>query len=209
MNATALARRTAAVVAIGAVGLLTFTGTAASTPAPPSDGIAHLRDLAGDNKSEKAAVSLLSRSPLVAKSIADGVDAVSGFGTFAYASPTIGCGPNLPITLTAASTSTGPAVALADGELRFQASPRYSGVAVGSGLTAVWLNTTTGASGITPIDGVTEFGTPSLSKVVATGPGDVAATLFGTVNYPDATCIVLPTVGLFTVQPPAAPAPQR
>ncbi|TQF65600.1 hypothetical protein FK531_21115 [Rhodococcus spelaei] len=207
MNATTLARRTAAAVAIGAVACLTFTGTAAADPL--SDGIAHLREVAGANKSEKAAVNLLSRSPLVVKPIADGVDVATGFGTFAYASPTIGCGPNLPITLTAASTSSGPAVALADGELRFQASPRYSGVAVGSGLTAVWLNTTTGASGIAPIDGVTEFGTPSLSKVVATGPGQVAATLFGTVNYPDATCIVLPTVGLFTVQPPAAPAPQQ
>ncbi|AQA23696.1 hypothetical protein BTZ20_4247 [Rhodococcus sp. MTM3W5.2] len=81
-------------------------------------------------------------------------------------------------------------------------------MAKGSGLTAVWVNTSTGARGIAPIDGVTEFGTPSLSKVVDSGPGNVAAALFGTVTYADATCVVLPTVGMFTVAPdaPAAPA---
>ncbi|MGW6375794.1 hypothetical protein ACWFRB_06975 [Rhodococcus sp. NPDC055112] len=193
MNGKNLARRTTAAFAIGATATLVFAGTAGADP--QSDGIQDLRKAAANSEANSAAVDVLVGSPLVTTNIA------SSFGLFAFTSPTIGCGPGVPITLTGASASSGGD--LKTGQIRFQASPRVSGVAKGSGLTAVWVNTSTGASGIAPIDGVTEFGTPSLSKVVDSGPGNVAAALFGTVTYADATCVVLPTVGMFTVAAPA------
>ena len=91
-------------------------------------------------------------------------------------------------------------------EISFQALSAYPGVVKSSGLNVAWINTNTGASGILPLDGVTEGGYPALNKVVTTGPGTVVASIFGSVGYTNATCYVLPTVGSFFV-PEEGPLP--
>jgi hypothetical protein len=68
-----------------------------------------------------------------------------------------------------------------------------------------WLNVNTGASGVAPLDGNSEYNLPTLAKVIDSGPGHVVAALWGSVTYPNATCFVAPTVGLFDVDPAVAP----
>ncbi|SLJ27055.1 Uncharacterised protein [Mycobacteroides abscessus subsp. abscessus] len=68
-----------------------------------------------------------------------------------------------------------------------------------------WVNVNNGRSGIDALDDRTEYGLPSLSKTVASGPGTVIASMWGVIGYPGAHCVMTPTVGTFTV--PDAPAP--
>lgn len=74
------------------------------------------------------------------------------------------------------------------------------------------MNVNTGASGITPLNDLTEYHQPSLSKTVISGPGTVIASMWGIIDYPFAHCVMTPTVGLFVVPDkpvgvPAAPPP--
>ncbi|EOM77347.1 hypothetical protein DW322_17910 [Rhodococcus rhodnii] len=168
----------------------------ASEPA----AVTELRESA-DLPQEKDAVEALTRFA--------GLSDVAGTLTpFFYTAPTIGCGTFAPVTMTLASAQTGPAAGIGVREVNFQALSAYPGVVQGSGLSVAWLNTATGASGIEPLDGTTEGGYPSLSKLVHTGSGTVVAAIFGSVAYSNATCHVLPTVGSFFV-PDEGPMPSE
>ncbi len=203
MKRTTVARRVIAALGFTMVATLATPGTAAAGPV--EDGLAKLQKQVGDSPAAQIALSALEKKARL-------TDVNGTYAPFLYAAPTIGCGDTLWTTLTGASGAGGPDATgtLNYGQLRFQASPRYPGVAIGQGLTVMWLNTANGAAGVDAMDGLNEFGTPSLSKVVNSGPGNVFAVLWGHVNYPDAICVVTPTVGMFTVAapppPPADPA---
>ncbi|MGW6727657.1 hypothetical protein ACWF9G_17275 [Nocardia sp. NPDC055029] len=219
MNGRSIAGRAATVTAasIGALALLATTASAA--PTPVEDGIGHLTHLAGEDISAKAGVGALdSFTTLVG---ADTLRDISAqFIPFSYAAPTFGCGSNGPITtIIAAATFEGPGprteTSMAPGDIRFSASPRHTGFALSSGLSVAWLNVNTGQSGIVALDDQTEFQLPSLSKTVHSGAGTVIASMWGTIDYPGARCVMTPTVGTFVVpdlpvqatEAPAAPAP--
>lgn len=223
MNGRSIAGRAAAVTAasIGALALLASTASAA--PTPLEDGIGHLTHLAGEDVSAKAGVGALdSFTKLVG---ADTLRDISAqFIPFSYAAPTFGCGSNGPITtIIAAATVEGPGprteTSMAPGDIRFSASPRHTGFALASGLSVAWVNVNTGQSGIVALDDQTEFQLPSLSKTVHSGAGTVIASMWGTIDYPGARCVMTPTVGTFVVPDlpvqateapaaPPAPAPQ-
>ena len=203
-------RRTIATATVG-IAAFGLAGTAAADPATPDvPGLAELRTQAVGPE-EKTAVEALATSTVLRD--------VAGENTpFFYTAPTVGCGTLAPVTLTLASGTTGPTAEVKAHEISFQALSAYPGVVKSSGLNVAWINTSTGGSGILPLDGLTEDGYPALNKVVATGAGTVAASIFGTVDYTSATCYVLPTVGSFFVpeegplpaeaaQPAPAPAP--
>ncbi|MFD6388930.1 hypothetical protein [Nocardia sp. NPDC060259] len=219
MNGRSIAGRAATVTAasIGALALLATPASAA--PTPVEDGISHLTHLAGEDISAKAGVGALdSFTTLVG---ADTLRDISAqFIPFSYAAPTFGCGSNGPITtIIAAATFEGPGprteTSMAPGDIRFSASPRHTGFALSSGLSVAWLNVNTGQSGIVALDDQTEFQLPSLSKTVHSGAGTVIASMWGTIDYPGARCVMTPTVGTFVVpdlpvqatEAPAAPAP--
>ncbi|QTJ68750.1 hypothetical protein HYG77_26535 [Rhodococcus sp. ZPP] len=208
MDGVSGTRRVVAAAAVGIVATFGLSGTASAQPSASSvPGLAELRAQA-DRPGEQVAVEALASSTALR-------DVAGTHTPFLYTAPTVGCGTVAPVTLTLASGTTDPAAAA----ISFQALSAYPGVVQSSGLTVAWINTNTGASVILPLDGVTEGGYPSLSKVVATGPGTVVASIFGTVGYTGATCYVLPTVGTFLVptegplpadaagQPAPAPAP--
>ncbi|WP_067571204.1 hypothetical protein [Nocardia acidivorans] len=213
MNGRTLPRRAAAVAAIAATAVLGATSTATADPKtdnPVDTAITHLTEAAGTDQDALAAVTSTAKSAqLVA---AAGLKNI-GFTPFGYQAPTIGCGFNLPFTMTAASAVSGqpgPDTGLAGppGTLRFQAAPATVGMPLASGLSVAWLNVGNGRSGITPLDELTEYNLPALAKTVDTGPGTVVASLWGSIDYPGARCLVLPTVGLFTVADlPVEPAP--
>ncbi|QYB03374.1 hypothetical protein I1A62_40515 [Rhodococcus sp. USK10] len=203
-------RRTIATATVG-IAAFGLAGTAAADPATPDvPGLAELRTQAVGPE-EKTAVEALATSTVLRD--------VAGENTpFFYTAPTVGCGTLAPVTLTLASGTTGPTAEVKAHEISFQALSAYPGVVKSSGLNVAWINTSTGGSGILPLDGLTEDGYPALNKVVATGAGTVVASIFGTVDYTSATCYVLPTVGSFFVpeegplpaeaaQPAPAPAP--
>ncbi|MDF3304005.1 hypothetical protein ACWEK5_22730 [Rhodococcus koreensis] len=191
-------RRTIATATVG-IAAFGLAGTAAADPATPDvPGLAELRTQA-DEPEEKAAVEALATSTVLRD--------VAGENTpFFYTAPTVGCGTLAPVTLTLASGTTGPTAEVKAHEISFQALSAYPGVVKSSGLNVAWINTSTGGSGILPLDGLTEDGYPALNKVVATGAGTVVASIFGTVDYTSATCYVLPTVGSFFV-PEEGPLP--
>ncbi|KAF0962216.1 hypothetical protein MLGJGCBP_04679 [Rhodococcus sp. T7] len=210
MDGMSVMRRTIAVATVG-IAAFGLAGTAAADPATPDvPGLAELRTQA-DKPEEKAAVEALATSTVLRD--------VAGENTpFFYTAPTVGCGTVAPVTLTLASGTTGPTAEVKAHEISFQALSAYPGVVRSSGLNVAWINTSTGGSGILPLDGLTADGYPALNKVVATGAGTVVASIFGTVDYTSATCYVLPTVGSFFVpeegplpaeaaQPAPAPAP--
>ncbi|WP_330185280.1 hypothetical protein OHB26_17840 [Nocardia sp. NBC_01503] len=213
MNGRTLPRRAAAVAAIAATAVLGATSTATAEPKtdnPVDAAITHLTAAAGTDQDALAAVTSTAKSAqLVA---AAGLKNI-GFTPFGYQAPTLGCGFNLPFTMTAASAVSGqpgPDTGLAGppGTLRFQAAPATIGMPLASGLSVAWLNVGNGRSGITPLDELTEYNLPTLAKTVDTGPGTVVASLWGSIDYPGSRCLVLPTVGLFTVADlPVEPAP--
>ncbi|MFE3541889.1 hypothetical protein ACFXK0_02820 [Nocardia sp. NPDC059177] len=218
MNGRSLAGKAATVTAasIGALALL-------ATPvgaAPLDDGITHLTEIAGEDTATKAGVdALASFTSLVG---ADALQDVSAqFTPFTYAAPTFGCGSNGPITtIIAAATYEGPGprteLSLTPGDIRFSASPRHTGIPLSSGLSVAWVNVNTGHSGIVALDDQTEYHSPSLSKTVHTGAGTVIASMWGSIDYPGARCVMTPTVGTFVIPdlpveqteaPAAPPAP--
>ncbi|MEV0548641.1 hypothetical protein [Nocardia salmonicida] len=219
MNGRSIAGRAAAVTAasIGALALL--APSAAATPT--EDAISNLTHLAGEDATTKAGVGAIASFTGIV-----GEDALREISTqftpFTYAAPTFGCGSNGPITtIIAAASFEGPGprteTSLAPGDIRFSASPRHSGVPLASGLSVAWVNVNTGQSGIVGLDDQTEFKLPSLSKTVHSGAGTVVASMWGTIDYAGARCVMTPTVGTFVVPdlpvavpeaPAAAPAPE-
>ncbi|WP_280401238.1 hypothetical protein [Nocardia carnea] len=212
MHKRIVARTAATAAALGIGAALTFTTPAAAAPEPepPTPGEAALTTLteqtAGDPSARPGVDALRSYHDIVA---ASEISDISLYAPFVYAAPTFGCGDNGLITTTfAAATANGPSINLhgAPGTLTFHATPRHSGIPQASGLVVAWININNGRAGLDMLSDVTEFGTASLSRTVDSGPGTVLASMWGTVNYPGALCVMTPTVGLFSV-PDAPPAP--
>ncbi|MEU7768552.1 hypothetical protein AB0B25_26075 [Nocardia sp. NPDC049190] len=217
MNGRTIARAVTAATALGIGAVLTLSGTAAAEqPRTPLDaGLHDLAETAGTDPTAAAGVAAISQYTSLVD-VAHLRDISSAFTPFAYAAPTFGCGSNGPITtIIAAATTDGPGGAqdlnVAPGMLRFSATPSHPGAPLASGLVVAWLNVNTGASGIAPLDDVTEYHLPSLSKTVKSGPGTVIASMWGIIDYPFAHCVMTPTVGLFTVsdKPTYTPAAPR
>ncbi|WP_067817341.1 hypothetical protein [Nocardia inohanensis] len=202
MNRRTLTQRAATTVALAASAIVLGAQTAAEPQPSPLDlAITQLNTTAGDNAEAKAAVEATAKT---AKLISAAKLGNIAFESFGYQAPTLGCGSNLPITMTAASAISGSPGAdnglnAAPGTLRFQAAPMHSGMPLASGLSVAWLNVANGRSGINGLDDVTEYNLPALTKTVDSGAGTIVASLWGTIDYPGARCLVLPTVGLFTV----------
>ncbi|WP_336085852.1 hypothetical protein [Nocardia sp. SSK8] len=219
MNGRSIASRAATVTAasIGALALL----AAPAGAAPLDDGLTHLTEIAADDAATKAGVGALTSFTKIVGG--DALRDISAqFTPFTYAAPTFGCGSNGPITtIIAAATYEGPGprdeFSLTPGDMRFSASPRHTGVPLSSGLSVAWVNVNTGQSGIIALDDQTEYHLPSLSKTVHTGAGTVIASMWGSIDYPGARCVMTPTVGTFVVPdlpveqteaPAAPPAPE-
>ncbi|QIS15295.1 hypothetical protein [Nocardia arthritidis] len=206
MNGRTIAHVVTAVTSLGIGAVLTLSGTAAAEPAPPTPlekGLTKLAEDAGLDPGKQAGVAALNQYTKLVD-IAALQNIGSAFAPFAYAAPTFGCGSNGPITTTiAAVTTTGPNLdegsAPVPGTLRFSAAPSTPGLPISSGLVVGWVNLSTGASGIDPLDDVTQYNLPSLSKTVNSGPGTVLASMWGTINYPGTLCVMTPTVGTFFV----------
>ncbi|MEU1983307.1 hypothetical protein [Nocardia sp. NPDC019395] len=212
MHNRIVARTAATAAALGISAALTFTTPAAAQPAPtPGEAamIALTEQTAGDPAARPGVDALRNYHDIVA---ASEISDISRYAPFVYAAPTFGCGDNGVITTTfAAGTANGPSSNLhgTPGTLTFHATPRHSGIAQASGLVVAWININNGRAGLDTLSDITEFGTPSLSQTVNSGPGTVLASMWGTVTYPGALCVMTPTVGLFSVpdEPAAAPAP--
>ncbi|GAB2506987.1 hypothetical protein [Nocardia heshunensis] len=213
MNGWTLSRRGLAVAALTAAATLGAGATALAAPGadqpktPAQLGIDQLTQAVGDNVAGKTAIANIARaSDLVTAAKLENVL----FTPFSYQAPTLGCGFNMPFSLTQAMAVTGVstqngAVSLPGGTVSFQVMAQQNGFPLASGLSVAWLNVNNGRSGIMPLDDQTEYNLPALSKSADTGAGNVIASLWGTIDYPNARCVVLPTVGLFSVSdiPPA------
>ncbi len=201
MNGRIIARL-AAVAACAAIGTATGLGTATAAPSATDTAIDHLTTAVGSDTAARKAVRTLAESAHLLT--AAKLDHIAGaFQPFWFSSPTFGC-PGNPVTMTVASGVAGSNGANNGlhggyGTLRFQATPATPGYAIGSGLSVAWLNTGNGRSGVSPLDDMTQYHLPGLSKTVATGPGTVVAVLWGGMSYPGGTCVITPTVGAFTV----------
>ncbi|MEU6583177.1 hypothetical protein [Nocardia sp. NPDC046763] len=212
MNGWTLSRRALAVAALTAAATVgaTSAATADQPKTPAETGIDQLTQAVGDNAAGRDAVADIAESAqLIAAAKLENVQ----FTPFSYLAPTLGCGFNMPFSLTSAMAVTGvtganASVSLPPGNVSFQVMVQQNGFPTASGLSVAWLNVNNGRSGITALDDQTEYNLPSLSKTVDAGAGTVVASLWGTIDYPGARCVVLPTVGLFTVSdtPPAQPA---
>ncbi|NNH69742.1 hypothetical protein HLB23_07655 [Nocardia uniformis] len=203
MNGRTLRRAASAAIAATTVVLgTTAIAYAEPEPAPKTPvevGIDNLTEAADDNAEAVAAVQSTAKTAQLITAARLGNVA---FAPFAYQAPTIGCGHNMPFTMTVASAVSGgtpDSLGTAPGSLRFQAVTAHSGMPLASGLSVVWLNVNNGRSGINALDDISEYNLPSLSKTVESGAGTVIASLWGTIDYPGARCLVTPTVGLFTV----------
>ncbi|MTE12826.1 hypothetical protein [Nocardia aurantiaca] len=211
MNGWTLSQRALAIAALTATAVLGATSTAtADEPTPPAaNGLDQLTRAVGDDAAGRTAVADIAKAAqLVAAAKLENVQ----FTPFSYLAPTLGCGFNMPFSLTSALAVTGvtgpnASVALPPGNVSFQAMVQQNGFPIASGLTVAWLNVNNGRGGVTPLDDRTEYNLPSLTKTVDAGAGTVVASLWGTIDYPGARCVVLPTVGLFTVSD-TAPAQQ-
>jgi hypothetical protein len=218
VNGRTIARAAAAAASLGIGAVLTFSAPAGAerNQTPVDSGLAHLTEIAGADPAAQEGVGALTRYAGLIDA-AHLRDVSSVFTPFSYAAPTFGCGSNGPITTIIAAATTegtgnGRDLNVAPGELRFSATPSHSGAPLASGLVVAWVNVNTGASGLDPLDDVTEYHLPTLSKTVESGPGTVLASMWGIIDYPFAHCVMTPTVGLFTVPdypapPPAAPQP--
>ncbi|MFJ4652286.1 hypothetical protein ACIP5Y_13565 [Nocardia sp. NPDC088792] len=209
MNGRTQTRRAASIAAITAATIVGVATAGADAPKTPAEtGIEQLTQAAGDNPDAQAAVQATAKS---AQLIAAAKLQDIGFTPFSYMAPTLGCGHNMPFSLAAANaiTAGGPdgAIAGPPGTMIVQATVQQDGFPLASGLSVAWLNVNNGRSGITALDDRTDYNLPSLSKTVDSGPGTVVASLWGTIDYPAARCVVLPTVGLFTVPDAPAAAP--
>ncbi|MGW4241964.1 hypothetical protein [Nocardia sp. NPDC004722] len=217
MNRWTLSRRGLAVAALTAAATLGAGATAQAAPGtadqpktPAQLGVEELTQAVGDDIAGKTAIANIARaSDLVTAAKLENVL----FTPFSYQAPTLGCGFNMPFSLTQAMAVTGVstqngAVSLPGGTVSFQVMAQQNGFPLASGLSVAWLNVNNGRSGIMPLDDQTEYNLPALSKSAETGAGTVIASLWGTIDYPKARCVVLPTVGLFSVSdiPPAQQA---
>ncbi|WP_194836269.1 hypothetical protein [Nocardia sp. XZ_19_369] len=205
MNGRTIARASTAVAALGIGAALTLGGPATADPEPsPVDAaLTHLTEIAGPDPTVQAGVGALTQYTKVAD-VAGLRHVTSAFTPFAYAAPTFGCGSVGPVTtIIAAATTDGAGSSqdlnIAPGTLRFSATPAHTGAPLASGLVVAWVNINNGASGIDSLDDLTEYGLPSLSKTVHSGPGTVIASMWGIINYPFANCVMTPTVGTFMV----------
>ncbi|WP_405485509.1 hypothetical protein [Nocardia sp. NBC_00511] len=208
MNRT-VTRRAASVAAIAAIAALGATTAAADQPQTPAEsGAAQLSSAATDDGAKAAVAATVKTAQLITAAKMENVQ----FAPFSYGAPTLGCGYNMPFSLTSAIAVTGvnsPNGAIAQqaaGNVTFQVLAQQNGFPTASGLSVAWLNVNNGRSGITPLDDQTDYNLPALTRTVDAGPGNVVASLWGTIDYPAARCVVLPTVGLFSI--PDAPAPQ-
>ncbi|MEU4316601.1 hypothetical protein [Nocardia sp. NPDC024068] len=209
-----VARTAATAAALGVGAALTFTTPASAEPeparTPAESALIALTEQTADKPETRAGVDALHRyADYVA---AAHISNIAQYTPFVYAAPTFGCGSNGPITtIVAAGTANGPSANIygEPGTLTFHATPGHPGIPQSSGLVVAWININNGAAGLSMLDDVTEFGTPSLSKRVASGPGTVLASMWGTIDYPGALCVMTPTVGMFPVadQPVPLPAP--
>ncbi|MFX0575651.1 hypothetical protein [Nocardia nepalensis] len=213
MNGRSIARAAAALTSLGIGAVLTLTGTAAAEPSPVDAGLEQLTTAAGPDPAAQAGVGALNQFTKLVD-IAELRNVSAAFTPFAYAAPTFGCGSIGPVTTIIAAASTdganpNGAVDPLPGTLRFSATPAHSGSPLSSGLVVAWLNVNTGASGLSTLDDRTEYGLPTLSKTVASGPGTVIASMWGMIDYPFAHCVMTPTVGMFFVpdRPVVAPPP--
>ncbi|SNY80666.1 hypothetical protein SAMN04244553_2238 [Nocardia amikacinitolerans] len=214
MNGRTFARAAATVTSLGIGAVLTFAGPAAAAPdASVDQAVAHLTERAGTDQAARAGVEALGNYTKLVD-VAQLRDIAGNWAPFAYAAPTFGCGTHGPITtIIAAGTTEGvnphQGATPEPGTLRFSATPSHSGAPLTSGLVVAWVNVNNGRSGLDPLDDVTEFNLPTLSKTVHSGPGTVIASMWGIIGYPGAHCVMTPTVGTFVVPdaPPAAPAP--
>ncbi|MFD3702669.1 hypothetical protein ACFWUP_05935 [Nocardia sp. NPDC058658] len=219
MNGRSIAGKAAAITAAGLGALALLAPSATATPV--DDAINHLTHLAGEDASTKAGVGAIASFTKIVG--ADTLrDISTQFTPFTYAAPTFGCGSNGPITtIIAAASFEGPGprtdTSMMPGDIRFSASPRHTGVPLASGLNVAWVNVNNGQSGIVGLDDQTEFNLPSLSKTVQSGAGTVVASMWGTIDYAGARCVMTPTVGTFVVPdlpvvvpeaPAAPPAPE-
>ncbi|WP_028477268.1 hypothetical protein [Nocardia sp. CNY236] len=218
MHSRTLARATAIAVSVGIGTALMGTSPVAAAPGPTplQSGLDELIESAESDPATQAGIDAVVQ--YATHTDADQLRVIaSAFTPFAYAAPTFGCGSNGPITtIVAAASTNAPDDALAGNAsdlnvtpstLRFSATPAHPGTALASGLVVAWVNVNTGASGVAPLDDMTEYGMPSLSKTVESGPGTVLASMWGIIDYPFAHCVMTPTVGLFTVpdEPKTAP----
>ncbi|MBB5912392.1 hypothetical protein BJY24_001259 [Nocardia transvalensis] len=218
MNGKTFARLATAAAACGLTAAATLGSATADPAATPVDaGIEQLTATAGNDPAAREAVgSLANTAHLISAAKLDHI--AGGFTPFMYQAPTFGCGTNFPVSLTAVAGAAGVpgpdrGIAGEYATVRFQATPNMWGYPTDSGLTVAWLNTGNGRSGVATLDERTETGTPSLTKTVASGPGTIIATMWGTIGYPGATCVMTPTVGVITVYPnpltdPYAPRPE-
>ncbi|WP_430332489.1 hypothetical protein [Rhodococcus sp. ACT016] len=110
---------------------------------------------------------------------------------------TIGC-PNQGslMSLTGATGQSGPEQTppIGPGEIRFETFPAAPPIPAAGQVTVAWINLSTGAVGIAPLEGTY----PYYSKTVQTGHGDIRATVFGTIDMGSLPlCQVSPTFGNF------------
>ncbi|WP_063039338.1 hypothetical protein [Nocardia grenadensis] len=209
MHNKIVARTAATAAALGISAVLACTPAAAApAPTPAEAAMQALTEQAADKPETRAGVDALDRyADFVA---ANHISTIGLYTPFVYAAPTFGCGSNGPITtIIAAGTANGPSANISGtpGTLTFHATPGHPGLPQASGLVVAWININNGRSGLDMLDDLTEFGTPSLSRTVDSGPGTVLASMWGTINYPDALCVMTPTVGMFPVPEAPAPAP--
>lgn len=114
------------------------------------------------------------------------------FGGPAY---TIGC-PNQG-SLASVTAVTGQSGApIGPGQILFESHPALPPIPAAGQMTVAWVNTTTGQAGIVNLMGAY----PNLSATVTTGPGNVVATAFGSINAGSSPlCQDNPTIGTFIV----------
>ncbi|MDH6678754.1 hypothetical protein M2284_002967 [Rhodococcus sp. LBL1] len=110
---------------------------------------------------------------------------------------TIGC-PNQGslMSLTGATGQSGPEQTppIGPGEIRFETFPAAPPIPAAGQVTVAWINLSTGAVGIAPLEGTY----PYYSTTVQTGHGDIRATVFGTIDLGSLPlCQVNPTFGNF------------
>ncbi|WP_036494201.1 hypothetical protein [Nocardia sp. BMG111209] len=204
MNGRTMARLAATTAALGIGAAATVGSTLAQpTPTPLDSAIDRLTAAAGTDPASRAAVDEVAQTARLAA--ASRIDAIAGgFTPFLTQSTTMGCGRDFPVTttvVTGAAGVPGPDHGIAGpaGTVRFQASPMVTGFPIAAGLALAWVNIANGRSGIAELDDPTDFGTPALSKTVDTGPGTVAAAVWGTIDYPGQRCSLTPALGVITV----------
>ncbi|MDG3012747.1 hypothetical protein G4X40_21645 [Rhodococcus sp. D2-41] len=114
------------------------------------------------------------------------------FGGPAY---TIGC-PNQGSIASVTAVTGQSGAPIGPGQILFESHPALPPIPAAGQMTVAWVNTNTGQSGIVNLMGTY----PNLSALVTTGPGNVVATAFGSINFGSSPiCQDNPTIGTFVV----------